>query len=305
MISIVTVGLGLGSVYALVAVGYAIIYRTTGIINFAQGAFVVVGSMGAAWLVDEQGWPLAVAAVAAIVLATLSGLVCWIVVIVPMWRRDTSLDVIVLSTLVVAYVYQNLVMFWMGTEPLTLPAFEPAFTVNVLGARIVSGYVWLIAGVVVIIVALEAFLRRTSAGRVTRAVAADREVSQLLGISPLRTGAYGMCLAAAIGGLGGVLITPVRFASYDAGLLMGVYGFVAAMIGGFGSLRGAVCGGLLVGVVQQLCARYVSSEFSDVVVFTLLLVFLTVRPRGLLGDGERLKPKIRAPMRQLVKQLAR
>ena len=135
-----------------------------------------------------------------------------------------------------------------------------------------------------LILACGAVLRFTALGCAMRAVAASRETSELLGIAPERIGAIAFTATAALGGLGGALITPAQFTSCDAGLAYGVFGFVAAVLGGFGSLVGALIGGLLLGVIDAAVGRYISSNYQTVISFAILLALRAFRPQGLVGE---------------------
>jgi len=137
---------------------------------------------------------------------------------------------------------------------------------------------------ILLILLCGATLRYTMLGRAMRACAASRETSELLGIVPERIGAIAFTATAALGGLGGALITPAQFTSSDAGLAYGVFGFVAAVLGGFGSLVGALIGGLLLGVIDAAVGRYISSNYQTVISFGILLALLAFRPQGIVGE---------------------
>lgn len=277
----IIIGVAVGCVYALVAAGYSLIYRTTGIVNFAQGAFVMVGGMSAYWLLQEHvPYPLAVAA--GVIIAAAVGLLLWGALVFPLWRRGSAAFVIILATLVFGDLCQNVVEQWLGTNPQTLPAWI-AGRVSIGFATVEAQYLIVIGGAVLLLVVLGAFLRWSALGRTMRACAADRRVSELLGIAPERVGALAMVLTAAVGGLAGVMFAPAQYTSYSDGLVYGIYGFVAAVIGGFGSLPGAVAGGIVVGVVESLTGRYISATYEEVIAFALLLVLLVLRPQGITG----------------------
>jgi len=154
---------------------------------------------------------------------------------------------------------------------------------QVPGGGVAGQYVFVIGATVIVLLGLAAFLRWSTLGRSMRACAASRDTSALLGISPERIGGLAMVATGALGGLGGILITPAQYTSWDAALVYGVFGFVAAVIGGFGSLPGALVGGVLVGLVQAFTGRYISASYETVIAFGLLLVILAVRPQGIVG----------------------
>lgn len=277
-------GLASGCVYALVAVGFSLIYRTTGIVNFAQGSFVMVGGMFAYAFLDRGHLPYALDVVLAVASTGLLGLVVWIAVVLPLWKRGSASYVIILATLVFGSLVADVVFHTLGSEPHTLPAWISGFSVPIGRISVNGQYVLVVGVTVLLMIGLSILLSRTMLGRAMRACAASRDTSSLLGISPERVGAVAMVLAAVLGGIGGALITPAQFTSWDAALPYGVYGFVAAVLGGFGSLGGSLLGGLLVGLIEALTARYVSSSYGTVMAFGMLLTLLFVRPQGLIGQ---------------------
>lgn len=284
VLSLVVIGIGLGCIYGLVAGGFSLVYRTTGIVNFAQGSFVMLGGMATSWFLRTLGLPYLLAVPAGVLAAMLMGLILWVAVVVPLWNRGASSYVIVLATLVFSVVVENVVLQWLGTNPVSLPPFTSALTFHVFGVMVASSYVIIVATMAVSYIALELFLRHTSAGRGMRACAANREASTLMGISPIFVGGIAMVITAALGGLGGVLITPVQYSQYSVGLSYGVYGFVAAILGGLGSLGGGVAGGILLGVLQIISTRYLSSAYSEFIAFSILIVILLAKPEGVFAS---------------------
>lgn len=277
-------GVALGCVYALVALGYSLIFRTTGIVNFAQGAFVMVGGMSTWWLLDSIGAPFWLSVVGGVVVTGVVGALLWGAVVLPLWKRGSASFVVILATLVFAGLAEDVVEKALGTNPETLPSWV---TGRLVAGSVVIDYQYLVViGVTLLVLALVLLLLKFSViGRAMRAVAADRKVASLLGISAERVGALAMVATAAIGGLAGVLFAPVQYTAYSVGLDYGIFGFVAAVIGGFGSLPGALVGGLVVGVVESLVGRYLSATYEEVIALVLLLVLLVVRPRGLVGSA--------------------
>jgi branched-chain amino acid transport system permease protein len=283
MLALIISGIVIGCIYALIAAGYAIVYRTTGVLNFAQGSFVMLSGMGCAWLITARHWPYPLAALGGFALTVVAGAAIWMLVMAPMLVRRLGVGLAVIATLVVSYALTDAVLLWQGPNPQSLPAIQPAFQFTVGGTRISSGQVYVIAGMTAILVLLSAFLKYTPLGRATRASAADHETAQLLGISPVRVGGYAMCIAAAVGALGGLLITPIQFTAASGATSLALYGFVAAVLGGFGRLYGGVLGGLVIGVLQELVSRYISTAYSDAITFGVLIAVLLLRPQGLLG----------------------
>ena len=277
------IGIGTGCVYALVAVGYSLIYRTTGVVNFAQGSYVMVGGFASWWFFAVARLPYPAAIVAGIGVATLLVLALWTGVVLPLWRRRSPPYVVLLATIVFGAVVGNATLLLLGTLPQTLPAWIPGLEFQLQGNRIDGQYGLIVAATLLSLVAFGAVLRLSPLGWAMRACAASRETSQLLGISPERIGAVAFSATAALGGLGGAMITPAQFTSSEVGLAYGVFGFVAAVLGGFGSLAGAVIGGVLLGVVNAMVGRYISSNYQTVIAFAILLVLLAVWPQGIIG----------------------
>jgi branched-chain amino acid transport system permease protein len=277
------IGIATGCVYALVAVGYSLIYRTTGVVNFAQGSYVMIGGFATWWFFTEAGlvYPLAIAG--GIAVAALIGLALWVMVVLPLWRRRSPPYVVLLSTIVFGAVVGNATLLLLGTLPQTLPSWIPGLEFEFQGNRIDGQYGLIILATLVALITFGGLLRFSPLGWAMRACAASRDTSQLLGISPERIGAISFTMTAALGGLGGALITPAQFTSSEVGLAYGVFGFVAAVLGGFGSLAGAVVGGVLLGVANALVGRYVSSNYQTVIAFAVLLVLLAMRPQGIIG----------------------
>jgi branched-chain amino acid transport system permease protein len=282
MLALIISGIVIGCIYALIAAGYAIVYRTTGVLNFAQGSFVMLSGMTCAWLISK-GWSYPLAALGGLVFTIAAGAAIWMLLMAPMLIRRLGVGLAVIATLVVSYALTDAVLLWQGPNPQSLPAIQPTFQFTVGGTRISSGQVYVIIGMALILILLSAFLKYTPLGRATRASAADHETAQLLGISPVRVGGYAMCIAAAVGALGGLLITPIQFTSASGATSLALYGFVAAVLGGFGRLSGGVIGGLVIGVLQELVGRYISTAYSDAITFAVLIAVLLLRPQGLLG----------------------
>lgn len=283
MLALIISGIVIGCIYALIAAGYAIVYRTTGVLNFAQGSFVMLSGMTCAWLISSEHWSYPLAALGGLVLTIAAGAAIWLLLMAPMLIRRLGVGLAVIATLVVSYALTDAVLLWQGPNPQSLPSIQPTFQFTVGGTRISSGQVYVIVGMALILILLSAFLKYTPLGRATRASAADHETAQLLGISPVQVGGYAMCIAAAVGALGGLLITPIQFTSASGATSLALYGFVAAVLGGFGRLSGGVIGGLVIGVLQELVSRYISTAYSDAITFGVLIAVLLLRPQGLLG----------------------
>ncbi len=283
MALVLAIGIATGCVYALVAVGYSLVYRTTAVVNFAQGSYVMVGGLSTYWFFRVGGLPYPLAILAGVLAAMASGLVLWSLVVLPLWRRRSPAYVVLLETIIFGAIVSTAALIVLGPMPQTLPAWFPGFELDFQGNRIDGQYIVVAVATLVIMALFSAILRFTTLGRSMRACAASRDTSELLGISPERVGALSFAVTAMLGGFGGAMITPAQFTSADAGLGYGVFGFVAAVLGGFGSLPGALIGGILLGLVNATVGRYVSSNYQTVISFAILLVLLALRPQGIIG----------------------
>ncbi|HVA15987.1 MAG TPA: branched-chain amino acid ABC transporter permease [Stellaceae bacterium] len=286
MILVIAIGLATGCVYAVVAVGYSTIYRTTAVVNFAQGSYVMIGGFGTYWFYGVAHWPYPLAILAGIAVAALTGFVLWIAVVLPLWRRRAPSYIVLLETIVFGVIVSTAALLVLGPMPQTLPPWIPGFALAFGDSRVDGQYVVVAAATILLLGSCSAVLRFTALGRAMRACAASRETSALLGIASERIGAiaFTATATAALGGLGGALITPAQFTSSDAGLAYGVFGFVAAVLGGFGSLGGALIGGLLLGLIDAAVGRYLSSNYQTVISFGILLALLAFRPQGIVGE---------------------
>lgn len=283
MLDVLIIGLSLGCVYALVAIGFTLIYATTGVINFAQGTFVMVAGIVAAWASANWGWPLAAALLAGVAAAVVAGVVLALGVVMPLWRRGASEFTTILGTLMFLVVAENVVLNLAGSGPMSVPAITGALQLNVAGRVIQSQIFWVVGSVIVLAVVLGGFLTRSRLGMAMRACSCDQVSGRLLGISPYRIAVVAFALSALIGGIGGVLIAPLQFTAYNIASAYSVKGFLAAVVGGLGNVKGAIAGGILVGLFEAIIGTYVSSYYLDVFVLGALVVILLIRPKGIFG----------------------
>jgi branched-chain amino acid transport system permease protein len=282
MLETITIGISLGCVYGLVALGVSLIYRTTGVLSFAQGAFVMVGGMVGAWLADDVGLPLGLALLGGTAAGALGGLVLAVAIVIPLWKRGASPFMVVLGTLVFLVISENLVLNGLGSQPRAVHAITPDWKIHVVGQTIDSQVLWVLLATALIGGALYLLLMRSRFGAAMRACAIDQQTSRLLGVSPTRVAVSVFVLTAAIAALVGLLIAPIQFSAYSAAQAYGVKGFLAAVIGGLGDVRGAVIGGLLVGLSEAFIGVYVSSTYLELILLGILLAVLLLRPRGVL-----------------------
>ncbi len=276
-------GLTLGSTYGLTALGFTLIWSATGIVNFAQGEFVMLGGMLAVAGVAvglSQLWAILLAVAG----TTVVGAMVERTMIRPLGRRPV-LDVVIV-TLGVAMVVRGLVMLFLGKETHVLEPFSGHVPLRVFGAAIMAQGVWVLATAAAVVGGLKVFFSATLEGKAMQACAHDPVAASLVGISVPRMTLLSFALSALLGAVGGVLITPITMTSYDVGILLGLKGFAACVLGGLGSPLGAMAGGILLGVVESLTAGYLSSAYKDAVALVVLLAVLFFRPTGLFGPRD-------------------
>jgi branched-chain amino acid transport system permease protein len=273
-------GLTVGAVYALVGLGFTLIYNSSGIINFAQGEFVMLGGMITVFA-TLAGVPLFWAAVIAIVVTTFIGIALHRCAIEP--ARGASPVVLIMITIGASIFLQGIAQQVFDKRFHSLPAFVPGEPLRLGGAAILPQSVLVLASAAIIVVGLWAFVDRTLFGKALIAIAANRLAAQLIGIDTRKLIDFSFALSAAIGAAAGILITPITLTSYDAGTVLALKGFAAAMLGGMGSALGAVVGGLVLGLLEALSAGYISSNYKDAVAFLIILLVLVFMPQGLFG----------------------
>jgi branched-chain amino acid transport system permease protein len=276
-------GLTTGSTYALVAIGFSLIHNATGIVNFAQGEFVMLGGMFMITFYSFLRLPMVLAFVLTIFCVAAIG---FLLERGPVNRaRSKEILILVMITVGASISIKGLSMMIWGKNPMTLPSFSGENPLIFLGAAIMPQSIWIFGITLFVVVALSYFFRGTMTGKAMRAVAASRKTALLSGISVDRMILLSFTLSGALGAAAGVILTPITTTSYDVGVMMGLKGFSAAILGGYGSMPGAVIGGLLLGVLESLGAGLISSEYKDALAFLILLIVLFFKPTGILGKG--------------------
>lgn len=274
-------GLTVGAIYALVALGFAIVFNASGAINFAQGEFVMIGGMSAVTFL-AMGMSLPLAIVLAVAAAVVVALLIERVAIAP--ARHAGTVTLIIITIGVSLFLRGLAQLVWGKGVHRLPGFSGEEPITLFGATLLPQSLWVLGGAALAVVALGAFYGRTMMGKAMLATAFNRLAAQLVGINTRAVLFASFGLAAALGAIGGVLIAPIAFTSYDAGIMLGLKGFAAAMLGGLGSFAGAIVGGLVLGLLEGLGAGFVSSAYKDAIAFVVILAVLFFLPGGLLGS---------------------
>jgi len=277
-------GLTVGSIYAMVAVGFNIIYNVTEIINFAQGEFVMLGGLIMVFFHVSVGLPLILAFPATIILVTLVGVLLDRLAIRPI--RQPSVLTLIIATIAASILIKGAAMFIWGKDPFDLPAFSGRTPITVLGAVIQPQYFWVIGFLIVIVIALSLFFDRTIIGKAMSACADNADAASLVGINVKQMILLSFALSAAIGAVAGITVTPISLMEYDRGAMLAVKGFGAAILGGLGSFPGAILGGLIIGSIESFGAGLISSGYKDAFALIVLMAVLFFKPSGIFGDIE-------------------
>jgi len=276
-------GITYGSIYAIVAIGFNIIYNTTGIINFAQGEFVMLGGMLSITLL--QFMPITVAIALAVGLTMCIGAVIEIVFI--RWLKNPSVLRMIIITIGISILIREAALHVWGDNVRALPYFigNEITSIPVLGARVSPQVLWVIGTCGLMVLFLSLFFKMTSIGREMRACAANRTAAILCGIDTRNMVTLSFILSAGIGALAGAVMSPITYTQYDIGTGLAIKGFTVAILGGLGNSPGAVAAGLLLGVIEAFSVSMVPLAFQDAIAIAILLVILFVRPHGLFGSS--------------------
>jgi branched-chain amino acid transport system permease protein len=273
-------GITSGSVYALTALGFTLVFSATQIINFAQGQMVMLGGLIGVSLYSA-GLPLWACFVVSVVLVALISMGMEEVAIRPLLRKGVLAQII--ATVGISFVLETGAMLIWGRDAKTLPAFTGENPISIGRASIVPQTLWVLGLTVVVVVAVTVFYRKSLFGTAIRACAVNPEAARLQGISYRRVVLFTFGLTGAISAAAGVMITPISFMSYSSGALLGLKGFAAATLGGLGNPIGAVLGGFILGIIEALGVGAVSAGYKDAIAFVILLLVLFLRPAGLMG----------------------
>jgi len=286
-------GLALGSTYAIVAIGFTIIFSSTEVVNFAQGEFVMLGAMISYWLVSGLHWPLYAAVPVAVVLAMLCGIILGWVLMRP--RNGASPVSLIIITVGASMLLQGLASNLWGKDAVSLPPFTagdplmwtlPSWLTHTTEAPpvvIMQQQLWVMGLTAALVLGLTLFFNRTMVGKALRAVAVNKHGARLVGVNVSRLVMGAFALSAAMGALAGAAIAPISCGQYDMGSMIGMKGFAAAIVGGLGNFPGSIVAGLLLGVMESFGAGYISSEYKDAFAFIILLVVLFVSPNGIFA----------------------
>ena len=277
-------GLSNGAIYALIGFGFAIIHNATGIINFAQGEFVMLGGMLTLFFLAFLNLPLIPAIVLAIFISTIIGIVFERLAVRPL-KNAKPLSMVII-TIGASILIRGIAMLVWGKDTHAMPAFSGNSPLYIAGATILPQHIWIFAIAVLVIIANKIFFNYSIIGKAMRACAYNSQAAGLVGIDVKIMVLLSFVISSAIGSMAGIIIAPLTMTSYDVGIMLGLKGFCAVIIGGMSSGLGTVMGGLLLGLLESLGAGYISASYKDAIAFIILLLILFIRPEGLFKKKE-------------------
>jgi branched-chain amino acid transport system permease protein len=279
-VQLIISGIAAGSVYALVGLGFTTIYQTSRVVNFAQGSFVMLGSLFAYSFLEQLGLPFWAAALLAILGVVIISLVMYRLVIAPL--LSVSLVSMVMVTIGLSLLFENVALLKWGGYNVPLRPFTGSAPLHLGGVLIYPQVLWVVGLAAFIVTALYLLNNKTRVGKRMRATASSPFAASLVGISPQKMVLMAFAISAAIGAVGGLAIGSITPVSFATGGIYSLKGFVAAIFGGWGSTGGAVVGGFSIGLIEVVAIGFLPAGYKDLVAFVVLLLVLYIRPQGLL-----------------------
>jgi branched-chain amino acid transport system permease protein len=276
----ITSGFAVGGIYALVALAFSLTVRALNIINFATGELFMLGAYFGVTFSSFLKLPFTLSILFTVPLVALVGVIYEKVAFKPLWRAHHVVQI--MSTIGCSFFLQNAVMLIWGPDALAFPQIFPTEPLSIFGMLLPVEYIWVSGITLSFMVFLHFFLHKTKIGKGLRAAAQDRETAELMGVNLALSDSILFGMSAGLGAVGGVLIGAISFAEPVMGLPYAVKGFTAAVLGGLGSIPGAIVGGFLLGIFESLVIGFVSSVYKDVIAFSILIIFLLFKPSGLL-----------------------
>jgi branched-chain amino acid transport system permease protein len=276
-------GLAIGAIYGLIGLGFSMIVRATGIIHFAQGEVVMLGALAGWSVAIAFHLPFVIVLLIGTVFGGISALLMYVLVYRILVRRGVPLNNLIIATIGMSILAQNLAMLGWGSEPHAYPKLFATAVYGTGSLHVSPQQLWIIGLGVGLVFLLQAFLRFTRTGIALQAAAQDPEAAQLMGVNLDRSIGLTFAIGGTMAGAAGVLLGSLFFASFNMGFLTGIKAFVAATLGGLGSIGGALIGGLLFGLIETFSAQWISSGYRDAVGMVLLILILLAMPEGLVG----------------------
>lgn len=276
-------GLSLGSIYAIIAIGYTMVYGIAKMLNFAHGDVIMIGAFMAYTIISTMGLPTPLGIIGAIVICTCLGIVIEKIAYKPLRKAASPLAVLI-TAIGVSYFLQNSALLIFGSDPKMFTSVVPFQSVTIGSFSIPGTTIVSITVSIVLVAALQTFINKTKPGQAMLACSQDRDAASLMGISVNGTITLTFAIGSAMAAIAGVLLcSAYPTLSPTTGAMPGIKAFVAAVFGGIGSIPGAMVGGLVLGVIEILSRAYISSQLSDAIVFSVLIIVLLVKPTGLFG----------------------
>jgi branched-chain amino acid transport system permease protein len=276
-------GIVTGAIYALVGLGYVTIYRTSRVVNFAQGSFVMLGALITYSLLNQAGLPFWLSGIISVLVVVAIAVAMYFLVIAPIIK--VSLVSMILVTIGVSLLLENLALVKWGGYGLGIPSFPGERTLHLWKLNVDVQNLWVIAVAAVLFIGLWLLSNRTRVGKQMTATASDPLSASLSGISTTRMVVLAFAISAAIGAIGGICVGSITPMAYSTGGMLGLAGFIAAIVGGWGSSSGAIVGGLTVGIAESLASGFLPGGYRSAVAYVLLIIILYFRPSGILGSG--------------------
>jgi branched-chain amino acid transport system permease protein len=280
-VQVLFAGLALGSIYALVALGFVLIVRATNVVNFAQGDFAMVGGFAVVTFLGS-GLPYWLAFLLALAVLGVLGVIFALGVYYPL--RNRSFLPVIISTLGASIFMQNAALYIFGPQPRPMQRLFSTDGINIGGVFMDTQYLTILGFTAIAVTFQYLLFERTMLGKKLQATSQDKDMARLVGIPVAGMIAFTFFYSAVLGGLAGALVSPILFVSIGMGSIIALKAFAATIIGGFGDITGAIIGGLLLGVVESFAAQYISVPYKDAFAFLLLFIFLLLRPQGIFGE---------------------
>ncbi len=284
LLQVLVSGFVIGCVYGLIALGYSLIYKASGLMNFAQGDVLTLGAFLGYTFYSLLGLPYWLALLLTVLTAFVFGLCMERFVIRKLVSKHVMAIYIVLATIAVSYILQNTIQAIWSTKMLNYPAVFPIPSVEILGVMVQSESVFCIVMSFLCMVGLQMFMKHTRFGTAMRASAMDPKAAQACGINTSLSTGITWGIAAGMAALAGILLGPIYGVFIMLGSTIGRKGFAGAIMGGYGNFLGAIVGGILLGLIETLTASYLSSTYKDMFAYALLLIFLFVKPTGIFNE---------------------
>lgn len=277
-------GLSTGAIYSLIGLGFAIIFNSTGIINFAQGEFVMLGGMLTYFFLSVAKMPFLVAMLLAVIASTAMGVIFERLAIRPL-KTPTPLNLVII-TIGGSIFIRGLAMLVWGKDTHTIPMFYGNEPIVLAGATILPQHIWIFGITLLIIIINKLYFYYSISGKAMRACSYNRNAASLVGIDVKRMVLFSFAISSAMGSVAGMIAAPLTMTSYDVGVMLGLKGFCAAIIGGMSGGIGTVLGGMILGILESMGAGLISSGYKDAIAFIILLLILFVRPQGIFKKAE-------------------